>query len=127
MICDMIQWRLRCREAALSLSRARDTRSPPLDLPEATPLNLAFAYRMFRNDVLDFSRQLIAGVAYLHGRGIAYLDIKPQNIVVRVRCAYRSLVRDSRMDGPRDWPSGRVQVFARPQVSPYGLSCGLAV
>lgn len=81
----MIQWRLRYREAALSLSRARDTRSPPLDLPEATPLNLAFAYGMFRNDVLDFSRQLIAGVAYLHGRGIAYLDIKPQNIVVRVR------------------------------------------
>jgi serine/threonine protein kinase len=51
-------------------------------LPEATPLNLAFAYGMFCNDVLDSSRQLIEGVAYLHGRGIAHVDIKPQNVVV---------------------------------------------
>ena len=51
-------------------------------LPEATPLNLAFAYRMFRNNVVDFSQQLIEGVAFLHSQGIAHLDIKPQNIVV---------------------------------------------
>jgi serine/threonine protein kinase len=50
-------------------------------LPEATPLDLGFAFGMFRNDVLDFSCQLIDGVAYLHSRGIAHLDIKPQNIV----------------------------------------------
>jgi hypothetical protein len=42
-------------------------------LPEATPLNLAFAYGMFCNDVLDFSRQLIEGITYLHGRGPAVL------------------------------------------------------
>ena len=50
-------------------------------LPEVTPLNLGFAFGEFRSNVLDFSRQLIDGVAYLHGRGIAHLDIKPQNIV----------------------------------------------
>ena len=50
-------------------------------LPEATPLELGFAFGKFRNDVLDFSRQLIDGIAYLHSRGIAHLDIKPQNIV----------------------------------------------
>src|SRR6267154_5113557 len=50
-------------------------------LPEATPLYLGFALGMFRSDVLDFSRQLIEGVTYLHSRGIAHLDIKPPNIV----------------------------------------------
>jgi serine/threonine protein kinase len=50
-------------------------------LPEATPLDFGGAFGMFRSDVLDFSRQLIDGVAYLHSRGIAHLDIKPQNIV----------------------------------------------
>ena len=50
-------------------------------LPEATPLDLGFALGMFRSDVVDFSRQLIEGVAFLHRRGIAHLDIKPQNIV----------------------------------------------
>ena len=50
-------------------------------LPEATPLDLGFALGMFRSDVVDFSRQLIEGVAFLHRRGIAHLDIKPQNVV----------------------------------------------
>ncbi|KAI0257396.1 kinase-like domain-containing protein [Lactifluus subvellereus] len=50
-------------------------------LPEATPLDLGFALGMFRNEVVDFSRQLIAGVAFLHRHNIAHLDIKPQNIV----------------------------------------------
>jgi serine/threonine protein kinase len=30
---------------------------------------------------VDFSQQLIEGVAFLHGHGIAHLDIRPQNIV----------------------------------------------
>ncbi|KAI0248060.1 kinase-like domain-containing protein [Lactifluus subvellereus] len=50
-------------------------------LPEATPLDLGFTLGMFRNEVVDFSRQLIAGVAFLHRHNIAHLDIKPQNIV----------------------------------------------
>ncbi|KAI0283112.1 kinase-like domain-containing protein [Russula aff. rugulosa BPL654] len=35
----------------------------------------------FRNNVVDFSRQLIEGVGFLHRHGIAHLDIKPENIV----------------------------------------------
>jgi serine/threonine protein kinase len=51
-------------------------------LPEATPLDIGFTLGMFRsNDVVDFSRQLIEGVGFLHRHGIAHLDIKPQNIV----------------------------------------------
>jgi serine/threonine protein kinase len=49
-------------------------------LPEATPLDLGFTLGMFC-DVVDFSRQLIEGVAFLHRYDIAHLDIKPQNIV----------------------------------------------
>jgi hypothetical protein len=51
-------------------------------LPEATPLDLGFALGMFRSKVVDFSRQLIKGVAFLHRHGIAHLDIKPRNVVV---------------------------------------------
>jgi len=97
-------------------------------LPEATPLNDIFAFEMIHGHVVDFSQQLIEGVAFLHGQCIAHLDIKPQNIVVvpnqlfinRLRhlcpdrwpiCVDRSLVRDSWMDGPRDWPSGWAQVL----------------
>jgi serine/threonine protein kinase len=50
-------------------------------VPEATPLDIGFALGMFRNNVVDFSRQLIEGVGFLHRHGIAHLDIKPQNIV----------------------------------------------
>ena len=51
-------------------------------LPKATPLDSIFARRMIYDNVVDFSRQLIEGVAFLHSQGIAHLDIKPQNIVV---------------------------------------------
>jgi serine/threonine protein kinase len=50
--------------------------------PKATPLNNRFALEMLDDKVVDFSRQLIEGVAFLHSHGIAHLDIKPQNIVV---------------------------------------------
>jgi serine/threonine protein kinase len=50
-------------------------------VPEATPLNIGFKLGMFHNDIVDFSRQLIEGVGFLHRQGIAHLDIKPQNIV----------------------------------------------
>jgi serine/threonine protein kinase len=49
---------------------------------EATPLELGFAFKMFCNKGVDFSRQLIEGVAFLHRCDIADLDIKPGNIVV---------------------------------------------
>ena len=39
-----------------------------------------FALGMFRTKVVDFSCQLIEGVAFLHRHGIAHLDIKPPNI-----------------------------------------------
>ncbi|KAN0106917.1 hypothetical protein V8E52_010661 [Russula decolorans] len=51
-------------------------------LPEATPLDEIFAFGMIHYNVVDFSQQLIEGVAFLHSQGIAHLDIKPQNIVV---------------------------------------------
>jgi serine/threonine protein kinase len=50
-------------------------------LPEATPLDIGFKLGMFRSNVVDFSRQLIEGVGFLHQHGIAHLDIKPQNVV----------------------------------------------
>jgi serine/threonine protein kinase len=70
-------------------------------LPEATPLDLGFALGMFRSDVVDLSQQLIEGVAFMHRRGVAHLDIKPQNIVVR---SNRLFIIDFdisvRVDGP---------------------------
>jgi len=51
-------------------------------VPEATPLELGFTFKMFCNKRADFSRQLIDGVAFLHRCYIAHLDIKPGNIVV---------------------------------------------
>ena len=51
-------------------------------LPAARPLDDRFAHRMVHDNVVDFSKQLIEGVAFLHSQGIAHLDIKPQNIVV---------------------------------------------
>ena len=57
---------------------------------------------MFRSEIVDFSRQLKEGVAFLHRRGVAHLDIKPQNIVAR---ANRLFIIDFdipvRVDGPK--------------------------
>ncbi|XP_066995531.2 uncharacterized protein [Anabrus simplex] len=36
----------------------------------------------FESDVVKFVRQLVEGLAYLHERKIAHLDIKPQNLVM---------------------------------------------
>jgi serine/threonine protein kinase len=52
-------------------------------VPEGTTLDIGFALGKFGNNVVDFSRQLIEGVGFLHRHGIAHLDIKPQNIVAR--------------------------------------------
>jgi serine/threonine protein kinase len=51
-------------------------------LPEATPLDSGSALGMIHDNVVDFSQQLIEGVAFSHSQCIAHLDIKPQNIVV---------------------------------------------
>ena len=70
-------------------------------VPEATPLELGFTFKMFRNNGADFSRQLIEGVGFLHRCDIAHLDIKPGNIVVSEN---RLLIIDFdisvRVDGP---------------------------
>jgi len=71
-------------------------------LPEATPLDHGFALGMFRSEIVDFSRQLIEGVAFLHSCGVAHLDIKPQNIVAHPN---RLFIIDFdisvRVDGPK--------------------------
>ena len=70
--------------------------------PEATPLDHGFALGMFRSEVVDFSRQLIESVAFLHSCGVAHLDIKPQNIVAHPN---RLFIIDFdisvRVDGPK--------------------------
>jgi len=54
-------------------------------LPEGTPLDQGIEDGKFRSEFVAFSRQLIEGVGFLHCNGIAHLDIKPQNIIVRQR------------------------------------------
>lgn len=52
-------------------------------LPTASPLDLELTLGTFPSSmVVDLSRQLIAGVGFLHRHGIAHLDIKPGNLVV---------------------------------------------
>ena len=52
-------------------------------LPTAYPLDLELTLgQLLSSTVVDLSRQLIAGVGFLHRHGIAHLDIKPGNIVV---------------------------------------------
>ena len=52
-------------------------------LPTAYPLDLELKLgKLLSSAVVDLSRQLIAGVGFLHRHGIAHLDIKPENIVV---------------------------------------------
>jgi serine/threonine protein kinase len=52
-------------------------------LLKATPLDLEIKLKMIsQSKVVDLSNQSIKGVRFLHDHGIAYLDIKPQNIVV---------------------------------------------
>jgi serine/threonine protein kinase len=70
-------------------------------VPEATPLELGFTFKMFRNKGADFSCQLIEGVAYLHRCDIAHLDIKPGNIVVlKNRLFIIDFDISVRIDGP---------------------------
>jgi serine/threonine protein kinase len=52
-------------------------------LPTASPLDLELTLGTYQSStVVDLSRQLIAGVGFLHRHGIAHLDIKPGNLVV---------------------------------------------
>jgi len=51
-------------------------------LPEGNPLRHVINYSPPRSDLMDFSRQLIDAVSFLHQQHIAHLDIKPQNLVV---------------------------------------------
>ena len=70
-------------------------------LPEATSLELGFAFKTFGDNGADFSRQLIEGVAYLHHCDIAHLDIKPKNIVVlETRLFIIDFDISVRVDGP---------------------------
>ena len=70
-------------------------------LPEATPLELGFAFKMFGDNGADFSRQLMEGVAYLHRCDIAHLDIKPGNMVVfETRLLIIDFDISVRVDGP---------------------------
>src|SRR6266403_1901266 len=70
-------------------------------LPEATPLDLGFALGEFRGKVVDFSRQLLEGVGFLHRHGIAHLDIKPANIVaLRNQLFIIDFDISVRVDGP---------------------------
>ena len=70
-------------------------------VPEATPLELGFKFKMFCNKGADFSRQLIEGVAFLHRCYIAHLDIKPGNIVVfKNRLLIIDFDISVRVDGP---------------------------
>ncbi|KDR08193.1 putative serine/threonine-protein kinase [Zootermopsis nevadensis] len=61
--------------AAKFSSRAR---APGGDLQTIIDDNLV----PFEADVVKFVRQLVEGLAYLHERKIAHLDIKPQNLVM---------------------------------------------
>jgi serine/threonine protein kinase len=70
-------------------------------LPEATPLVLGFTFGKFCNNVVDFSRQLIEGIAFLHRHNIAHMDIKPSNIVVlQSRLFIIDFDISVRVDGP---------------------------
>ena len=70
-------------------------------VPEATPLELGFTFKMFSDDGADFSRQLIEGVGFLHRCNIAHLDIKPGNIVVfKNRLLIIDFDISVRVDGP---------------------------
>jgi serine/threonine protein kinase len=71
-------------------------------LSEGTPLDYGFEFGRFpSSEILNFSQQLVEGVAFLHSHSIAHLDIKPPNIVVLEK---RMFIIDFdiavRVDGP---------------------------
>jgi serine/threonine protein kinase len=51
-------------------------------LPEGNRLDIGLDYCDFGDSVTDLMHQFVEGVAFLHQRGVAHLDIKPQNVVV---------------------------------------------
>jgi Protein kinase domain len=52
-------------------------------VPKFTPLDIGLMLRRFRGKIASLGNQLIEGVGFMHRSGIAHLDIKPENIVVR--------------------------------------------
>jgi serine/threonine protein kinase len=52
-------------------------------VPEFTRLDIGLQFRQFRGKIASLGNQLIEGIAFMHCNGVAHLDIKPQNIVVR--------------------------------------------
>jgi len=52
-------------------------------VPEFTRLDIGLQFRQFRGKIANLGNQLIEGIAFMHCNGVAHLDIKPQNIVVR--------------------------------------------
>jgi serine/threonine protein kinase len=52
-------------------------------VPEFTRLDIGLQNRQFPGRIASLGNQLIEGVGFMHCNGVAHLDIKPQNIVVR--------------------------------------------
>jgi serine/threonine protein kinase len=52
-------------------------------VPEYNPLELGLRFGDLGGKTVNLSNQLIEGVAFIHRNGVAHLDIKPRNILVR--------------------------------------------
>jgi serine/threonine protein kinase len=52
-------------------------------VPEFTRLDIGLQLHQFRGKIASLGNQLIEGVGFMHRNGVAHLDIKSQNIVVR--------------------------------------------
>jgi serine/threonine protein kinase len=52
-------------------------------VPEFTRLDIGLQLHQFHGKIASLGNQLIEGVGFMHRNGVAHLDIKPQNVVVR--------------------------------------------
>jgi serine/threonine protein kinase len=71
-------------------------------VPEYEPLDLGLRLGGLAGKTVNLSNQLIEGIAFIHRNGVAHLDIKPKNIVVRGRDRLYIIDFDIsvRVDGP---------------------------
>jgi serine/threonine protein kinase len=70
-------------------------------VPEFTRLDIGLQLHRFRGKIASLGNQLIEGVGFMHRNGVAHLDIKPQNIVVRSDDRlFINFVLSVRVDGP---------------------------